>query len=476
MSKKLSSSKKNFIYNSLYQILLLIVPLVTTPYITRVLGASEIGLYSYSHAIAYYFVICIMLGLNSYGNRTIAFVRDDKEKLSKTFSEIYTMQTIVSIFAIIIYVLYALFLSNNLMTWVMLIYVVSAAFDINWLFFGLEKFKLTALRSSTIKILSMLSIFLFVKTENDVLIYALISVLGSLLSQLILWFYLKKEVTFKRVSFRAALKHLKPNLVLFIPIIAISLYKMMDKIMLGAMSDLEQVGFYESTEKFIQVPLALVTSLGLVMMPKISNLVANNNHEEGKKYIEKSLYFAMFMSSVMCFGIMAVAKDFVPWYYGPGFEPCVALLQILMPSCIFLAIANVVRTQHLIPYKYDSVFIYSVVSGAIVNLVANSILIPFLGASGAAIGTLIAEASVCIMQLVLARKHLKIWIIIFKSFVYLVIGILMFALLLLIPNISESSFVNIVYRVLVGGVVYFILSLPFLRKQKLLSNLKMNSH
>ncbi|MBQ3296592.1 flippase [Candidatus Saccharibacteria bacterium] len=472
MAKKISSTKKNFLYNSLYQILLLIIPLITTPYIARVLGAEEIGSYSYAHAIAYYFVIFIMLGLNNYGNRTIACVRDDKEKLSKVFSEIYTMQVLVSVFAITLYIIYATFISNNLMTWVMLIYVVSAAFDINWLFFGLEKFKLTALRSSTVKILSMLSIFIFVKSKEDVLIYALINVLASLVSQLVLWFYLKKDVKPHRVPIRDAIKHLKPNLVLFIPIIAISLYKMMDKIMLGNMSSLEQVGFYESTEKFVQVPLALITSLGTVMMPKISNLVANNNHTESKKYIEKSLYFAMFISSAMCFGIMAIAKDFVPWYYGPGFEPCVMLLQILMPSCMFLAIANVVRTQHLIPYKYDSIFIWSVVAGAIINLIANSILIPQFSANGAAVGTLMAEAGVCISQIILTRKNLKIWHIVLKSTIYLIIGIVVFLVLIMVPNVSNSDLINIIYKVLIGGAIYLLASLPFLCMQRLLPEFK----
>lgn len=472
MAKNISNTRKGFIYNSLYQILLLIIPLITTPYITRILGAEEIGSYSYAHAIAYYFVIFIMLGLNNYGNRTIAFVRNDKKKLSRVFSEIYTMQGLISVFAIMLYVFYALFISNNLMTWLMLIYVVSAVFDINWLFFGLEKFKFTALRSSTIKILAMISIFAFVKTEQDVYIYALINVLASLASQLILWFYLRKNVELHLVSIRDAFKHLKPNLMLFIPIIAISLYKMMDKIMLGNMSNLEQVGFYESTEKFIQVPLTLITSLGIVMMPKISNLVANNNHEASKKYIEKSLYFAMFASSVMCFGIMAVAQDFVPWYYGAGFDSCVLLLQILMPSCIFLAVANVIRTQHLIPYKYDGIYIWSVVAGAIINLLVNSILIPHLEANGAAIGTLMAEAGVCVLQILLTRKSLRVWPVILKSTVYIIIGLLVFLIVLIMPNLSGIVLLNVVCKVLIGGVLYLLLSLPFLREQGLLSGVK----
>ena len=282
-----TSNKKNFIYNSLYQLLTILMPLVVTPYISRVLGAEDIGLYSYSHAIAYYFVMFAMLGLSNYGNRTIAFVRDNKKGLSRKFCEIYIMQLIVSAIVIVCYILYAIFMSNTIMTWIMLIYVVSTAFDISWLFFGLEQFKITAIRSSIIKVLSTVLIFIFVKNQSDVFLYALIMVLGILLNQVVLWMYAFRFVKIESVSKRDVLKHLKPNLLLFVPVIAISLYKMMDKIMLGAMSDLTQVGFYENTEKIIQVPMALIISLGTVMMPRISNLAIKNCHRTNEKYMKK---------------------------------------------------------------------------------------------------------------------------------------------------------------------------------------------
>ena len=432
-------SKKNFIYNTLYQILVMAIPLLTTPYISRVLGAENIGLYSYSYAIAYYFAMFILLGLNNYGNRTIAFVRDNKEKMSRTFCEIYKMQMCVSILVVVAYILYGLFFANNLMTWIMLIYVISAVFDIGWLFFGLEQFKMVVLWNSIIKILSMGSIFIFVKSQDGVYIYAFVMAISSLLSQMLLWFYAVKKVKITRVTIKNALKHLKPNFVLFVPVIAISLYKIMDKIMLGAMSDLNQVGFYENSEKIVQVPILLVVSLGTVMMPKIANLASKGEHLKNKKYIKKSLYFAVFVSSLMCFGIMGMAKDFVPWYFGEGFLPCIDLLQILMPSCIFLAVANVIRTQYLIPYKHDKFYIVSVIVGAMINLIVNCILIPKLGAKGAAIGTLIAETSVCLVQLILIRNMIEIKMALFKSLYYVFIGIIVYLILLrLIRNKKES--------------------------------------
>ena len=458
-----TSNKKNFIYNSLYQLLTILMPLVVTPYISRVLGAEDIGLYSYSHAIAYYFVMFAMLGLSNYGNRTIAFVRDNKKGLSRKFCEIYIMQLIVSAIVIVCYILYAIFMSNTIMTWIMLIYVVSTAFDISWLFFGLEQFKITAIRSSIIKVLSTVLIFIFVKNQSDVFLYALIMVLGILLNQVVLWMYAFRFVKIESVSKRDVLKHLKPNLLLFVPVIAISLYKMMDKIMLGAMSDLTQVGFYENTEKIIQVPMALIISLGTVMMPRISNLAIKNCHRTNEKYMKKSLLFAVCIASFACFGIMGLAKDFVPWFYGNGFEPCIMLFQILMPSCIFLAVANVVRTQYLIPYKYDGIYVSSVIVGALLNLVINTILIPKMAAGGAAIGTLVAEAGVCLLQLMLVMNKIKISKTLLSSLWFVFSGLLMYAVLVILPDIGGEDFYNLLIKAVLGGAVYLLLLLPFAR-------------
>lgn len=349
--QKNKSVKINLIYNTAYQLLAIAIPLITTPYLSRVLGAEKIGVYSYSYSIAYYFAMFILLGLNNYGNRSIAAIKDSKLELSKVFFSIYLMQLTSSVVVIIAYVLYAVSFSNNAMTWILLIYVISAGFDINWFFFGLEEFRLTVIRNTVIKIATTAAIFICVKSPNDIELYGIIMVMGLLLSQLIMWPFVPKYTVFVKPSLNEVIKHIKPNLILFIPVIAVSLYKMMDKIMLGLMSDMKQVGFYENTEKIVQVPMVLVNSLGTVMLPKTANLLARNEETIARKYLKQSIIIAMILASSICFGIMAVAPLFVPWFYGTGYEQCIVLFQILMPSCIFLAFANVIRTQYLIPRK-----------------------------------------------------------------------------------------------------------------------------
>ena len=279
----MSSIKKNFLYNSLYQILVMFIPLITTPYISRVLGAQGVGTYSYAYSIANYFVLFIMLGLNNYGNRTIARVRDNEKKLSKTFWSIYALQLFLGIIINIIYVGYSFFISSNIyISLSMFFYVLSATFDINWLFFGLEKFKLTIIRNTTIKILTTICIFWFVNTSKDIVVYCLIMTSGMLLSQLLLWPYVIKKIKVYRPNFQDISKHIKPNLILFITVIAVSLFNIMDKIMLGIMTTKVEVGFYESSQKIIAIPTALITSLGTVMLPRMSNMVEKNEEQSNK--------------------------------------------------------------------------------------------------------------------------------------------------------------------------------------------------
>lgn len=459
---KTGSVKANFLYNSLYQVLVLLLPLVTTPYLSRVLGADGIGEYGYHFSIAKYFALFAALGLSNYGSRTIAAVRDDPEKLARTFSGIYCMQLLTSLAAIAVYFGYALLLGQSRMAYVLVFYVVSAAFDINWFFFGIEQFKLTVIRNTVIKLASVACIFLFVRKPSDVYLYGLILSLSFILSQLAVWPFLRKYTRFVRPTRQEVFSHFKPNLVLFIPVVAVSLYKLMDKIMLGLMTDMTEVGYYENTEKIIDIPVLLVASLGLVMLPKMSNLAANDRREEGNRYTYYSFLFAAFLASSLGFGIMAVSPEFVPWYFGDGFEPCIALFAILAPSTVFMAMANVVRTQYLIPMHKDKVYIGSAFLGAITNIVLNAILIPRFRSAGAAIGTLAAEAAVCIYQFARVWKETDFQKPVLRSIPFILAGVVMWLVLLILPRPFEAPLLNLLYEVAIGAVLYFAVLLLLL--------------
>lgn len=452
-----SSIKKNFLYNAFYNVLTLILPLITTPYISRVMGAEKIGIYSYAYSIASYFGLFILLGLNNYGNRTIAGVRDNKEQLSKTFWSIYAMQVMMALLVIGIYIIYVFFIAENkLMAWIQIIYLISVAFDINWFFYGMEQFKMTVTRNSIIKIINLLLILLLVKNKEDIYLYGIIMAGGMLVSQLVLWFFLKRFIILIKIELNDVLIHVKPNLILFVPVLAISLYTTMSKIILGALSTMEAVGFYENSNKLTSIPSMAITSLGTVMLPRMSNLVANGQHTEAMQYIQKSLIVSVFLSCSMAFGISAISYEFVPIFYGEGYDECVNIISVLVLSSIFISWANVIRTQYLIPNKMDKIYIVSVFLGAGVNIITNLILIPRLSALGAAIATLFAEFSVCAYQTYRVRNEIKVFRYFMQCLPIITSGVIMYIAVSMLPFIS-NNLITLIIKVLTGAVIYLIL-------------------
>ena len=453
--------KKNLIYQWSYQILAIILPIITTPYISRVLGVDNIGIFSYQYAIINYFMLFAMLGVNTYGNRYIAQHKDDYDDLCNAFSEIYFAQAAVSAFVTVIYIIYTIAFSKYpVVAAVQSIYVVGCIFDINWLYFGLEQFKVTVLRNFVVKLITVLCIFVFVKNSEQLNRYVFVMALGTIISQCIMWFSLKSYVKLRRVSFHNISRHYKGLLILFIPAIATSVYKLMDKIMLGSITTVTEVGYYENSEKIINLLLSFLASIGTVMLPRISNMVANGEKKQVKKYIDLSMEFVMLVAIGMAFGLVAVANEFVPLFFGDGFEKCVDVISVLSLSIIFSASAQIVRTQYLIPHNKDFEYTFSLIVGAVVNVIANYIFIGKYGAMGAAVGTLMAEFSVCLFQFIFASKAISSIKYIFQSLLFCLMGLTMY---LVIGKLSfQNLFLSLIIKVVIGGITYCILAVIFL--------------
>lgn len=458
--------KKNFLYNIIYQLLILIIPLITAPYLARVLNASGIGTYSYTYSIVYYFMLLTLLGVNNYGNRSIAKVRDNEKERSKTFWSIYLFQLIMGIIMIILYLGY-IFIFNNKYQNIALIqslFIISSILDINWLFFGLEEFKKTITRNTIVKVLSVILIFIFVKYKTDLWKYTLIMSGTTLLSQLILWGYLRKYIKFTKISFKDIKKHIKPNLVLFIPVIAISLYKIMDKIMLGAISGVVEVGYYENAEKIINIPLTLITALGTVMLPRMSNIVAKGDNKKLNEYINKSINFVMFMSLPMCFGLIAIGYNFAPLYFGKAFQKTGVLIMLLSITLPFLSFANVLRTQYLIPTEQDKSYIISVSLGAITNFILNILLIPKSNSVGACIGTIAAEFCVMAYQTYSVKDKIQISKYIKECIPFFLKASIMLIIIYPFNFINIKSTIKILSQVVIAISIYIILNYNYINK------------
>lgn len=451
------SVRKNYIYNTANQLVTMLVSIVTVPYVSRIFGATNIGVYSYTYAIVSYFVMFIALGLNNYGNREIAKNKENQYELNRTFSSIYLMQLITGLIVLSAYVFYVALIVQNykIMFLIQSIYILAALLDINWAMYGLEVFKFTSIRNIFISILNLIMILVFVNDENSLYLYTLFLAIGTFANQVVAWMYVRRRIRFVKVSFKEIVKHIKPNLILFIPIIAVSLYKIMDKIMLGMMVDMTQVGYYESSEKIIRIPTVLISSLGMVMLPRMANLYALNDTNKSETYMKRSIDIAMILSSSLCFGIMAVSKEFVPLFYGEGYELCILLYLVLLPSCLFLAFSNVIRTQFLIPTSRDKIFIKAVITGAVLNVIVNLILIPKMAAVGAAVGTLIAEAGVYISQVIDIRNELPIKKYLCRSAPFVALGIVMFVCVFPIKfNLSQIG--GLFLKIIMGALIYVV--------------------
>lgn len=462
----MSELKKNFLYNVTYQLLILIIPLLTIPYISRILGSTGVGMYSYTYSIVYYFMIFAMLGLNNYGNRTIAKIRDDKKELSKKFKEIYCMQMITSVCMIILYFVYLIIFEFKYKNIAMLqsLYIISCLFDINWFFFGIEKFKFTVTRNTIIKVLSLIFIFTFVKSEDDIWIYTLILSGSVLISQLLLWPFVKKYIDNVKVKFKDVLNHFKPCLKLFLPVIAIAVYKVMDKTMIGWFSGISEVGFYENAEKIINVPNAIIAALGTIMLPRMSNLYSKNDNEQSKKIIDKSIKLMMFLSFAMTFVLICISKNFSIMFFGKAFEKSGIIIILLSITIIFLSWGNVIRTQYLIPKEYDKIYIKSAFLGAIINFISNLVFIPKYDSIGACIGTIFAELSVMMYQTLSIKDELPIFSYLKSIIPFFFNSLLMFIIIYSFNYMELNSIIRILIQIILGCIIYYLLNYKYINQ------------
>lgn len=468
MAKKKTSTAMNFIYNMIYQISLVILPLITSPYLSRTVGSEGLGYYSYSYSVVYYFMLIAMLGINNYGNRNIAAIRDDKEKVDYTFSRVYYFQLIVSGGTTVIYLYYCIFLcrANSVLAFAQLFYVLSSVLDINWFFFGIEEFRITVVRKTVIKILTSISIFIFIKSPDQILLYALILSGAEFLGQLYLWFYLPRYAHFKKVPLKDVFQGTKEIVILFIPIVATSVYRYMDKIMIGQLWTMEGVGQYDYAEKIIMVCLGCMTALGTVMLPKMVNLIANHKDKEVKAYLSNSMQFAMMMGSAIAFGLAAVGYRLAVIYYGATYKDCGQILVLLSVTVLPIAWANVLRTQYLIPSAKDKEYVISVLVGAVLNFAINFMLIPHLGLKGAVVGTITAEYSVSILQTIQVRNELDIKNFFKRSMPYFVIGLMMYIVTSAVGRITTESVSGLLLQVVIGGAIYVGLTVAYCIKTK----------
>ena len=463
MGKK--SISKNYFYNLFYQFLTIVLPLVTTPYLARVLGAEATGVYSYTLSIATYFMLFGSLGVALYGQREIAYLQNNKKKRTTAFFEILFFRFVTMSLSLLAFgIIYARNGQYSFYYRILIIELVSQALDISWFFQGMEDFKKTVIRNSIVKILFAASIFLFIKNPSDLPKYILIICLADLIGNLSLWMYIPKYISKIRIKDLNLLKHLKPIIILFIPQIAVQVYTVLDRTMIGKICvSKDEVGFYEQAQKLIKLCLTIVTSLGTVMIPRMANTFASGDMKKLREYMLKSFSFICLLAFPIMGGLFLIIDDFVPIFFGEGYDKVAILIKTILPIILFIGMSNLFGFQYLLPVKKQKEYTLSIIGGAVINFILNLFLIKLFASIGASISTVIAELTVTIIQFYFVRKvfSIKDFIKISKNNIFATI--IMFLFTFSINRIfSLSSFVSIIVQTFVGIIIY-VASLIILR-------------
>ena len=454
MGKK--SIARNYLYNLSYQILTLLLPLVTASYLARALGATANGIYGYTYTIVNYFVIFGSLGISLYGQREIAYVQNNKQKRKQVFIELVLFRFITLFISTLIYYIAFIRKGEYSEYYKILIFeLLAAMFDISWFFQGMEEFKKTVTRNIIVRLTSVCLIFIFVKQPSDLNKYLTIYAVADFLGNISLWAYLPKYFKGIKVRNINIFKQLPAIMLLFIPQFENKVYNMLDTTMLGNLiEDKSEVGYYEQAQKLIRVLLTLVTSLGTVMVPRIANMFAIGEKKKISEYMKRSFNFVFLLGFPLMFGLIAISKEFVPIFFGEGYDRVIGLMNILSPIILLMGFSNVLGTQFLLPSKRQKEFTLSVTVGVFVNFILNYILIKLYKAEGACIATILSQVIVDAVQMAQVKKNLKFKRIFKLSYKYIFASIIMFAICMLI-RIFTSGLVCVVIQIIVGVVVYF---------------------
>lgn len=465
--------KLNYVYNVSYQILLLFTPLITTPYVSRVLSANGIGTYSYTDSVVSYFTMFAALGTMIYGQREISYHQDNRSQRSKAFWEIECLSLLTTVASLTVYFFFIQGQKNYLIFLVEAINILAAALDITWLLQGMEEFGKIVFRNIFIKILSILFIFIFVKTKSDLALYVFGICFFTFFSNATLWLYIPRFVNKPDWKNLNIFCHLRGTLSLFIPTVAIQIYTVLDKTMLGAFaSNYNENGYYEQAMKISKLSLVLVTSLGTVLVPRIGYLFKQKQIKALKEYLYNAYNFVWFLGVPICFGLIGISQNFVPWFFGSGYQKVSSLLCILSFLILAIGINNVTGVQYLIPTKRQHLFTYTVIFGAVLNFITNLLLIPRYASVGTSIASVFAETCITFSQLFIMRKEISMSRVFKTSIRYFIAGSVMLALLLC-ENLKLNSSIFHTVLMIVSGMLTYVLMLIILKDRFFLQNMRL---
>lgn len=446
---------KNYIYNLVYQILLVVSPVITMPFLSRSLGVEAIGEYSYAYSLTSYFVLLATLGCDIYGRREISYVKDDMEKRSKKFWNIQIIKIVSTILVIFIYIIFSNFNSNRILLFILVFHLINVPLNIGWFYQGIEEFKKITIRGFFLKIIDLLFVIIFIHDPDDLVLYVFGSSFINFLAFFVLWIDIKKYVKFVPLKFLHPTKDLKDSIVFFLPAIATSIYTLLDKTMLGLITgNYTENGYYEQAQKVNVILLRVVLALGTVLLPRIASAYKKNDFNSIKRDIQKSARYVFFISIAIAFGLVCISDLFVPWFFGEEFNKVSMLLKISGFILIFQGLEDVFGMQYLVSIGKQKQYIISLFIGAFTNFICNMILIPKFQSGGALIASLIGEFVIVSSQIIMIKGKIEVKKIIFSSKNYLISGIVMCIPLLFLERYLKSNIMDTFLVIILGAGLY----------------------
>ncbi len=458
---KENSIKINALLNMVYTISNIIFPLLTFPYVSRILLADGMGKISFFTAIANYAIMIASLGISVYGIRATSNVRYNKKKLSKTTIELFLINLIMTIIVILTLLLLSFFVkkinSDKQLFYVYCILIFFSVFGMNWLYSGLEQYSYITKRSIAFKCLSLIFVFLFVHQKSDYVIYALIIVFSTTGSNILNFFYSKRFISFKNIKKLEIKKHIKPMIFLFTSILAVNIYTNLDTVMLGFICNDKEVGLYTIAVKIKGLLLSVVNAISSVLLPRLSYYLNKNLIDEFNRILKKSISIIFMISLPLTIFFIIEAKDSVLLLGGSDYINAALCMQIIMPILLISGFSNIIGNQILIPMGKDSYFMKAVLAGSIVDLLFNTILMSKFGSIGAAVATLVAECIQMSIQLCFAWNYI-IKNIQVKSIIKIIISTIFSIIVIIIKNIVFTKLNNTNYflNLLFTAILFFL--------------------
>lgn len=442
----------NYIYQFVYQLINIIFPILTLPYVSKVLGAENLGMYTYSFSIIAYLVLISDLGIRNYGSRKVAYCRENKNELQKFFWELFLQKFCISMLVFLFAFVYFFYINKNEIFLIQIFYIIISFLDISWLYQGLEDFKKIMLRNLILKLFLLVLIFLFIKEKNDLLKYTKLMIVVNLLGNLILW--VKLPIPNLKLKNLKPFSHLKNSFLMFLPQVAITMYTTLDRIMIGNMCNKKYVTYYDISNKMIIISMVLITTAGNVFLPKISNLYSSNKYEEIRELIKKSLNIFILIMFPLIFGILGITDNFIELLFDKNYVEVTFLIKIMSITIVFWTINNITGSHILMPMGKENKITFSVFLGCFVNLTLNYILIKKYNALGAVIATIITEGIVTIIQVYFSKDYFQInWKTVLKS---IISASIMGLIILFIKSLNLGNILTILMSISLGSIIYFI--------------------